>query len=98
LVPWKVAFPNAKSPIEHLGSGGVSGRAAQPFNWALVKRMVAAGNIPVIGPGVWEYEDIGRIRQLGARAASFGSIFLRYPWRPTAYVRRDMAERLARAA
>ncbi len=98
LVPWAMVYPDKISPLAHLGSGGVSGRAAQPYNWDLVKRMVATRKIPVIGPGVWEYRDIARIRALGASAISFGSIFLRYPWRPTNYIRRDQREHIVNRA
>ncbi len=96
LVPWSIAFPNRKSPLERLGGGGVSGRAAQKHNWDFMRRLVALGSTPVIGPGVWEYNDIARIRALGAGAVSFGSIFMRYPWRPTAYVRRDQIEQYSK--
>jgi len=89
-VPWKTIFPCAKSPLEHLGGGGVSGRIAQAYTWGLVKDLVSLTSIPVIGPSVWEFEDIGRLREIGAKAISFGSIFLRYPWRPTQFVRKDM--------
>lgn len=95
LVPWDLAFPGRRSPLAKLGGGGVSGRAAQPQNWEYLRRLVAIGKVPVIGPGVWEYGDIAKLRAMGARAISFGSIFLRYPWRPTQFVRRDMAERAA---
>ncbi len=95
LVPWSMAFPEKRSPLARLGGGGVSGRAAQPKNWEFLRRLVGIGSVPVIGPGVWEYGDIAKVRAMGAQAVSFGSIFLRYPWRPTAYVRRDLAERAA---
>lgn len=88
-VPWSVIYPDRPSPMAHVGGGGVSGRAAQSHTWPMVARLAAASPIPVIGPSVWEYTDIARLRALGARAISFGSIFLRYPWRPTAFVRRD---------
>jgi len=89
-VPWEIIFPCVKSPLAHLGGGGVSGEIAQPFTWGFVKKLVSMTSIPVIGPSVWEFEDIQRLRNLGAKAISFGSIFLRYPWRPTQFVRKDM--------
>jgi len=92
-VPWRVIFPKLSSPLEHLGGGGVSGKIAQPFTWGLVEKLCRMSRIPVIGPSVWEYEDIARLRKLGARAISFGAIFLRYPWRPTLLVRKDQRER-----
>jgi dihydroorotate dehydrogenase len=88
-VPWKIAFPEKRSPLEDLGGGGVSGKAAQPFTWSLIGNLAEATSIPVIGPSVWEFKDIHRLRQIGAKAISFGSVFLRYPWRPTAYIRRS---------
>lgn len=88
-VPWSIAFPNRKSPFAHLGGGGVSGKVAQPFTWKLVNILVESTNIPVIGPSVWDYGDIETLRIIGAKAVGFGSIFLRFPWRPTAFVRRD---------
>ncbi len=89
-VPWDLVFPNQESPLAHLGGGGVSGGEAQAHTWDLVKRLVKKTDIPVIGPSVWDYEDIEILRDIGASAISFGSIFLRYPWRPAEYVRKDM--------
>ena len=88
-VSWAIAFPNKKSPLANFGGGGVSGKAAQPFTWSLIEKLVTSTSIPVIGPSVWEFDDIEKVRKLGAKAISFGSIFLRYPWRPTLYVRKD---------
>jgi len=92
-VPWVVIFPNKKSPLAHLGSGGVSGKIAQSHTWGFVKRLVESTDIPVIGPSVWDFEDIAKLRKIGAKAISFGSIFLRYPWRPTLFVRKDSKNR-----
>lgn len=91
-VPWSIVFPDRRSPLVHLGGGGVSGKAAQPFTWGLLKKIVSMTDIPVIGPGVWEFSDIQKIRDFGAKAESFGSIFMPYPWRPTKYVRKDIKQ------
>lgn len=88
-VPWRVVFPGQRSPLAHLGGGGVSGKAAQPFTWKLVEELSKMTETPVIGPSVWEFGDIAKLRSLGAKAISFGAIFLRSPWRPTLFVRRD---------
>lgn len=88
-VPWQIAFPNCHSSLEILGGGGVSGKIAQPFTWALVKKITGLTTIPVIGPSIWDFSDLNKVRNLGAKAISFGSVFLRYPWRPTLFVRRD---------
>ncbi len=92
-VPWSVVFPRQRSPLAHLGGGGVSGKVTQPFTWKLVEELSKMTEIPTIGPSVWDYEDIGKLRAIGAKAISFGSIFLKYPWRPTAFVRKDRKDR-----
>ncbi len=92
-VPWRVIFPNKPSPLAHLGGGGVSGKIAQPYTWDFVRKLKDKTDIPVIGPSVWNYEDIEKLRGYGADAISFGSIFTRFPWRPTSYIKRDMRAR-----
>lgn len=91
-VPWDVVFPGEESPLAEYGGGGVSGRITQPFTWKMVSDIARETNIPVIGPSIWEYEDIQRVEMLGASAHHFGSIFLPYPRRPTMYVKRWMCE------
>lgn len=91
-VPWNLVYGDQPSPLARLGGGGVSGAAAQAFTWQMVQQLAASTTIPVIGPGVWEYADLERLRRLGARAISFGAIFLRYPWRPTRFVRHDLSK------
>jgi dihydroorotate dehydrogenase len=92
-VPWRVIFPYYISPFAHLGGGGgVSGKIAQPYIWDFVRKLKDKTDIPVICPSVWNYEDIEKLRKLGADAISFGSVFTRYPWRPTSYVKRDMRQ------
>jgi dihydroorotate dehydrogenase (NAD+) catalytic subunit len=91
-VPWAIAFPNRRSPLENLGDGGVSGKAAQPFTWDLVKQLTGLTTIPVIGPSVWDFNDLEKVRGLGAKAVSFGSIFMCHPWRPTLYVRKELKQ------
>lgn len=97
-VPWNFAYPDRKSPLAHLGGGGISGKAAQPWTWKLVKELAQMTDTPVIGPSVWDYGDIDRVVELGAKAVSFGAILMPNPYRPlnplrpTAFVRRHMAE------
>jgi len=90
-VPWDI-YSNDKSPLEKFGGGGVSGKAAQDYTWKVVKELSQVSSIPVIGPSVWEYEDIAKLLELGAKAISFGSIFLVHPLRPTQLVRRFQKE------
>lgn len=95
-VPWRTAFPNGeRSPLRNLedkvggGGGGVSGKPAQHLNWTAVRELSEQGSLPVIGPSVMEFGDMARVRELGARAVSFGAIHLRTPWRPTLFVERE---------
>lgn len=90
-VPWSVIFPNRESPFTHLGTEGeVSGRITQWHNWHLAARLARLSKIPVIGPDIWDYDDIAMIYEFGVKAVSFGSVFLRHPWRPTIFVKRKL--------
>lgn len=88
-VPWHIVFPKKKSPLSRFGGGAVSGKVAQPHTWGLAQKLVSLTDIPVVFPSIWNYGDIEKARRLGAKAISFGSVFLRYPWRPTLFVRKD---------
>ena len=92
-VPWKMAFPMQKSPLAALGGGGVSGKIAQVWTWKMLEDLAGATKTPIIGPSIWEYRDMEKLRGLGAKAISFGSVFIRYPWRPTLFVRKAMRVR-----
>jgi len=88
-VPWNIVFPNIKSPFEELGGGALSGKIIQPYIWNFINKLKEITDIPIIGSSIWEYKDIRILREnLKVSAISFGSIFLRYPWRPTEYIRR----------
>lgn len=87
-VPWKFVYPYIASPFESLGGGALSGKIIQPYTWKLIKNLLNITDVPVIGCSIWDYEDIERLILMGCKAISFGSIFLRYPWRPTEFVRK----------
>ena len=87
-VPWKVFFHEWPSPLAQYGGGGLSGKLVQPFTWKMVEDISKNSKIPVIGPSVWNYEDIHKVTNHGAKAVSFGSVFVKYPWRPTLFVNR----------
>lgn len=91
-VPWHMVFPGRKSPLAKFGGGGVSGKIAQPFTWLLVEKLVSMTSAPVIGPSVWDFKDIAKLRAMGAKAVSFGSVFICHPWRPTRFVRIDSVQ------
>ncbi len=86
-IPWSVIYPGKKSPLAKFGGGGVSGKIAQPYTWEMIREIAKISKIPVIGPSVWDYEDIQKIFDLGASAVSFGSIFVSHPWKPTAWIK-----------
>lgn len=100
-VPWELAFgPDQprQSPLAGLekklgtpGKGGVSGIPAQAKNWEAVRLIHSrVPGMPVIGPSVMRYGDVAKVRAAGAAAISFGTCFMRTPWRPTQIVLRDM--------
>ena len=91
-VPWNLVFPGQESPLAKFGGGGVSGKIVQPYTWKMVGKLSVISSIPVIGPSVWDFEDIATLRQFGASAISFGSVFIPYPWRPTLFAKRDQSQ------
>lgn len=93
-VSWKIVFPDQKSPLGHLGGGGVSGFPAQKHNWPFAERLSQLSDIPVIWPSVWWYEDLKLLREkYNAPAVSFGARHIPWCWKPTQYVRRELKER-----
>lgn len=95
-VSWNIVFPDKESHLARYGGGGVSGRVARQFTWKMVSELARGTKTPVIGPTIWEYEDIWKLWSLGASAYHFGTIFLLYPWRPTTYVKRWRREQEGR--
>lgn len=89
-VPWVMAFPSKQSPLAKFGGGGVSGKAAQPFTWDLVGKLSKLTSTPVIGPSISNFDDMEKVRKIGAKAISFGSIFFPCSWLPTQYVRKEL--------
>jgi len=58
----------------------------------MISELARTTSIPIIGAGVWEYEDIARLKTLRASAIHFGTIFF-HPWKPTSYVKKWMEVR-----
>lgn len=90
-VPWEIAFPGKKSPLEKFGNGAVSGGAAQRVNWRAVKEIAFLDKTPVIAPSIWRDGDIGRIRNFGKKvqAESFGAGLSCHPGRMLRMIQRD---------
>jgi len=86
-VPWSYVFPEHESPLRELGGGGVSGKAAQKINWDLAKKIISLTDRPVVVP-IWNFDDVYKAEEFGAKAFSFCTRFLLQPWAPTAIVRK----------
>lgn len=95
-VPWIVAFPGQKSPLARYGGGGVSGKAAQPHNWPLIKRLQGLTDIPVIGCSAWEENDMDKLlTDYHVPAIALGAICLRHPVRATRMLHNSVMDQLA---
>lgn len=95
-VPWSLAFPHKKSPLNLLekklgggGGGGVSGRPAQHLNWKALRELAQQRALPVIAPSIMNFGDMDRVRSLGAQAYSFGAVHLEDPTRPTKIILKE---------
>ncbi|MFN4032070.1 MAG: HisA/HisF-related TIM barrel protein [Fimbriimonadales bacterium] len=87
-VPWRMVYPDRRSPLSKLGGGGVSGEPIRPFVREAVQRLAQATTVPTIaGGGVYTLHDLQELWALGARAFSIGTLFLRAPWLPNRLVR-----------
>ena len=87
-IPWAFMFPNTKSPLAKYGGGGASGEIAQSLTWGFASTLKKFTKVPVIAPSMWNYEDIFRVKGMGLKVFSFGSVFMPFPHRPTKFVRR----------
>jgi len=87
-VPWRLVYPNQPSPLAKLGGGGVSGEPIRPFVREAIQRLTQAATLPIIaGGGIYTLQDLQELWELGARAFSIGTLFLRAPWMPNRLVR-----------
>lgn len=80
-----------EDPTSQFGGGAISGGPARLYQRTMIKNITELDmNIPVIGPGVRKYDDINILTMLGAKAFSFGHIFLPFApwWRPKRIVKR----------
>jgi dihydroorotate dehydrogenase len=51
-IPWKVIFPNKKSPLAHIGGGGISGKHITKYAYGYIKRLrKALPDSKIIGGG-----------------------------------------------
>jgi len=94
-VPWGIVYPGKPSPLpKKFGHGGVSGKVAQQYTWAMIDRLVRDKKVPVIGASVWDYPDLEILKAKGVGAVAFGSVFIKHrrhvfcPCLPDQYVTR----------
>jgi dihydroorotate dehydrogenase len=82
-IDWEGIFGSMKSPLEHLGGGGLSGYPLLPIvsNWIAEARRRGV-TIPIIGGGgILKKSDVDFLHRQGASAISIGSVALLRPWR-----------------
>lgn len=88
-VPWEVVFPEKRSPLAHLGGGGVSGRIIFPFlEQSIVGLMDEFRSMPIIDGGGMDFERVKYLQErYRIRSFSFGTDFMLTPWRVTKIAR-----------
>ena len=88
-VPWNNLSMQPSPLAKHGHEGGVSGRQIGWHAYNAMARVQDAGvKTPILsGGGIMSYEDAA-IRLRRADAISFGTLFLRAPWRPLQIIRR----------
>ena len=86
-LPWSVAFPDRKSPLAHLGGGGVSGAPLfKHVEWWVGEARAEGLDLPLnVGGGILARRDVLALCQAGldfARDSIFlGSVAILRPWR-----------------
>jgi dihydroorotate dehydrogenase len=89
---WNTVFGSEKSPLAHLNQitgGSVSGEAHKEFVRKLIRAIVASPyHVPVVGCGVWRYEDIGELLEMGCAVIGFGAVNMYKFSKVTDWVRR----------
>jgi hypothetical protein len=88
-LPWNTVFPDRRSPLDHLGGGGVSGKPLFPLVLDWVKRFRALGcELPLnVGGGILGTYEVDQLAQNGVDLSSrrdsiaLGTIAMLRPWR-----------------
>lgn len=81
-VNWKRLFGSDKSPLAHLGGGGLSGWPLLPLTagWLDAGRRVVDKPI-VVGGGIWSAKDARQLLRAGADCLELGVLPMLRPWR-----------------
>ena len=82
-IDWQKAWGSNKSPLEHLGGGGLSGDALRPLVCDWIKRVRDIGFTKPIngGGGSMPPNPVGQYRNAGASSVFIGSVAALRPWR-----------------
>jgi len=78
-VPWDIACPKKRSPL-HPFKGGVSGHRIKEYAREALRKIIPICRTPVItGGGIDSLAEVRMRAVMGARAFTFGTVFLRHP-------------------
>ena len=82
-INWKGLFGSDRSPLAHLGGGGLSGAPLLPIVCDWIKEARAAGwTKPIVGcGGILSKADADAMLKAGATALEIGSCVILRPWR-----------------
>lgn len=88
-IDWRSLFGTSKSPLEHLGGGGLSGKLLFLIVLDWLKNVRAAGiTMPIkVGGGILSAADAREVFRHGADAIEIGSVAILRPWRVSRIVR-----------
>lgn len=86
-VPWNVVFPKKPSPLWSsaggLFAGGVSGSLIKEYSREALRQVLPVCRTPIItGGGIDSLAEVRLRAVMGARAFTFGTLFLRHPSLP----------------
>ncbi len=90
-IPWGKVFPDKPSPlVKYNLTGGVSGEPIKLYSREALSSAVALKlRTPIIsGGGIDSFHEAYVRFVLGAKAVSFGTVFLRTPWKPRNIIRK----------
>lgn len=82
-INWKGLFGSHKSPLAHIGGGGLSGKPIFPFvkKWVHGVNKIGLGKPICAGGGILSERDVDELVSLGVQAISLGSVAILRPWR-----------------
>lgn len=82
-IDWKGLFGSDKSPLAHIGGGGLSGKPLLPIvrDWIVDARKLGLKKAVIGGGGVLSSRDADELLDAGADAIEIGSAAILRPWR-----------------